>query len=434
MESRFLFAVIIVSPFSCFLLTCSYGIALEPAVDIEVIGNHTLRSGVRQYTLYGNSSKLERIECKIRNYTYRVKEVTILKNGKVKSEESVYDADDDRANDSGNYACRVTFEMTEKRFTAQYTVEMEVEVVAARKDSYIIASDVGSRVYKGEQISIFCNGFYELDEIADNYESLSYTLPPDTKVECPVFLIGDPSPIIEIPFDNFQTNVTCDLRQFRVDPDNIHNLHRPEDSLCSKPIKLDLTVVPELSLNLSLPFFEDHSKKLTFVCTSDPPRLMYWTVLTTDNLEIIDMEDPLAISSNTNISIIQKSGISKIEIQIDGEDDNDDNGIEAVICSTYDTKAHVIKTAQRKLQDQYNVSLANKVTGVSLTLIIVLSVFVIVLVLVVIFLARRMHQIMALSLKSPDGSNDGDDKVPSETELHDNPAYLPYEGTDDVSP
>lgn len=42
----------------------------------------------------------------------------------------------------------------------------------------------------------------------------------------------------------------------------------------------------------------------------------------------------------------------------------------------------------------------------------------------------RLHQIRALSLKSPDGSDGGDDPVPPETELQDNPAYLPYTGAD----
>lgn len=165
MASHFLFAVIVVSAFSGFLVTCSYGSFLESKVDIKVIGNNTVRSGVTQYTIYGNSSKLEYINCTIRNDNGTMKNVKLLKNGKPINDAMMYGdvlqkIFADNGDDSGVYKCRAMFEMeSQKSFKARYYVEKEVEVITDEK-TYLIASDVGSSVYRGEQISISCDGHY----------------------------------------------------------------------------------------------------------------------------------------------------------------------------------------------------------------------------------------------------------------------------------
>lgn len=452
MESVFLLIVIVGLSFSCFRVSCSYDLTfLESAVDIEVAGNCTVRSGVNQYTVYGNSSKLEYINCMAKNDTGRLQKVAIEKNGEllhdIKEDKNAglwYKAFDGigEENDGGTYTCRAIFEIENQAFSTKYYVEKDVEVLTVEQ-SYVIASDVGSRVYAGEEISIDCQGFYETDDYVDLDDDSDYSnsnigeIVSSWKPRCPVYLIGDPCPTVDIPLDRSPMKVTCDLRPFTkgLDPFD-ESLNQDNQSACSKPIYLELDISPQLSVTLEPSRFDAMTKELNFVCTSDPPRLMYWTILTTDNSRMFDIQKPPAISADTEIHIKQEPGRSTLKIQIKGKDNEGGNGIQTVICSTYDTKAHVIKTAQLGTLDEHGSTSATLTTDkvVSLSVTALLSVVIVVLLLVVIFMCLKMRQIKVLLAQSPAGCSVDDDKALPQPVLHGNPTYAPCSGTHESPP
>ncbi|PIK54226.1 hypothetical protein BSL78_08853 [Apostichopus japonicus] len=153
------------------------------------------------------------------------------------------------------------------------------------KDYYLIASSVGSRVYAGEQVAMFCDGHYVVEtgstKPEEEVDSLNYN--DVTEAPCPVRLKGSSNPVIHVPFGMNQLDVTCDLRPLQSGIERKSSPNNQDKSIQGcKEINLTLNITKALTVSLTPPTFaSEDDGKLSFVCASDPPRLMYWTVMAT---------------------------------------------------------------------------------------------------------------------------------------------------------
>lgn len=91
---------------------------------------------------------------------------------------------------------------------------------------------------------------------------------------------------------------------------------------------------------------------IELVCTSRPPRLMFWAVFTDDGL-LFDSStlNSTAFKVNTTVNITQSSGETTLRISksVPGG-----NGIHTVICSTFDTEARVVALYRIQHQSSRN--------------------------------------------------------------------------------
>ncbi|PIK36808.1 hypothetical protein BSL78_26354 [Apostichopus japonicus] len=206
-------------------LHISVNARLEKAIDVTVKGTYVAKSGVQRYTLYEKSPELTSFICTVKNVTGTLKDVKILKDGKVLGNvtnngttwTNTFLKNGDVNYFLGNYTCRARFSVTNSSGRQRsYTIDVIIEVVMQEesKDYYLIASSVGSRVYAGEQVAMFCDGHYVVEtgrtKPTEEYDYSNYN--DVTEAPCKVYLKGPSNPVIHVPFGMNQLDVTCDLR------------------------------------------------------------------------------------------------------------------------------------------------------------------------------------------------------------------------------
>lgn len=97
--------------------------------------------------------------------------------------------------------------------------------------------------------------------------------------------------------------------------------------------------IEPLKLDIKPTNFNNSQPLLSFNCSSHPPRLIHWAVYSANGniLDIGNQEDK-STKVNTKISIDQSAGFTSISIE---ENPPGGNGIQRVVCYTYDTQTEI---------------------------------------------------------------------------------------------
>lgn len=417
-------------------------------VNVTVEGDNILQSGVRQYSLYGSSSNWYTIRCEM-NTAVQQNEVSIVQNEYIilpgqtkvpsrfstKWEKRIY-LNYPIYNFLVKYTCRAWISVDCPSFVngdqCHSVIESDVTVTIEMEPS--IASTVGSSVYIGEVISTQCISYYRRDGFYCNIQSWQSSLATKNIVSTTAY-IND-----------------CTWER-------TNSWNRP---VCHRA-GINLHIFPTLNLSLTPSNFSRNVTTLHFNCTSVPPRLMRWTIIT-DSGDIIDFRSPYdIIKVSMNVTITQKPGETILNIS---EAAAGGNGILSVICSSYNTPAKVSASSHREFIDECSCDDAFKVPSTdtvpstpkstvlykqgttpyynsshtaepkqgqpcrscgestyNVLLITTLATTVGILVVVVIILLRKLRS-AAVNASPKTCQKNGN--AHTETVLHDNPVYLSY--------
>lgn len=315
---------------------------LFTTIDIKVQGRQMAQSDVRSYTLYGHHSYLTKISCTtfIDDAAILPVSLSIQKEDELISTEVRTQAKngsltwsttfDSKSGESesyvGTYVCRLVLsaayvvrdgkEISNVNFS--YLIESSV-VIKATSDTCVYESSVGTTGYYGEMVLLFCDGGNVFQK----------------GVQC------------SWP-DGSQYNTHLPVYLNHSDSQN-HGFRMP---ICSNyQGEKNITIRPELTLTIRPGNVVPGPNETKFVCTSDPPRLMYWTFQKV-NGDFMDLNTLLmrSLYANTNLTIIQRAGMTMLSI-------NDSNilakGLKSVICSSYNTTANVSVASQITFDGNY---------------------------------------------------------------------------------
>ncbi|PIK57197.1 hypothetical protein BSL78_05896 [Apostichopus japonicus] len=223
------------------------------------------------------------------------------------------------------YTCRAKFLVTHlaavNESRCHSTIDSEVEV---KFESYLVASTVGLSVYAGEEIAIVCKGItYYYNRMCKFQEGKSYTS------------------VTRVPINGLaELDIECEWGY-------------TSWKFYHKCVNIQPAFQFASQLQLSLqPFnFSNDGTTLEFNCTSFPPRLMRWTIITA-NGDILDFSSYDIIKVSINTTITQRPGETILNIEEASPGGND---ILAVRCSTYDTLAQVVVTSHRVITEDNDV-------------------------------------------------------------------------------
>ncbi|XP_071838827.1 uncharacterized protein [Apostichopus japonicus] len=445
---------------------CPFTEGIVATLDVQVQGNNVVKSGVRQYTAYGSYSWNISINCALISGLLQPEEVFILQNRQIIQYLTIKDSNSfatiwskrfpTKSTRTNNvlekYTCRALFNksyalaVSERR--VRTTIDIEVEVKFVREVPGI-SSSVGSIVYAGEQISIACGNRYTTCEFRPELSSTSMTHVPS----------------------NGQSTVTCDWEGYYY-----YNYYSGYQKCETRQLNLD--IINQLQLSLTPFNFTKDGTTLKFNCTSFPPRLMRWTIITA-NGDMLDFSSFDVIKVSINTTITQRPGETILNIKEASPGGND---ILAVRCSTYDTLAQVDVTSHRVITEDNDVkttvtykpkttaekeayqttevqsvkmatgshndcnesvnsvaqspkfqSTTETTYAIFIAITVTMTSIVSILIVVLIILCRKLK--LATFHHAPPTSRDTGCSMesPSATELHPNPVYMSYSETNDVS-
>lgn len=441
--------------------------ALLTTIDVRVEGRSVLKSGVRQYSVYGKFSQPFTIICVI-NSAIQPDKVSILKHlstmedlpttvirrGLTTSWNTTFPFKRMNEDALDRYTCRALFAVNcpsdVNGSQCHSLIESDVDIRIEMTPS--MALSVGSSVYLGEEMSIKCIARYR-----DEENNLC-------RVDS-----GTPVFWTHVFVSNDQNNVTCTWTTLLDETINeCHTTH------------LKLLIFSDLELSVTPSNFSSNAPQMQFKCTSVPPRLMTWTIITAggDILDFKSLDDVIKVSMD--VTIQQRPGETILNIS---EASPGGNEVQTVMCSSYDTTARVIVTSPRvdidtvsdwdvipkstaqttslhhhgttttecnsdtKTNPQNNVAIIShfedetqvqqflppkQPTYVTLVavVIIILACVIVVLIVYVVILYRRIPKSSAATDVSPStldaGANPTGESIRETTSLHDNPVYLSY--------
>lgn len=284
-------------------------------LNIKVSGRFVVKTGIRAYTV---SSRIDRtshviITCSSRD-TFPSK-VSLWKDHEPINESFTFSANSltyvkyynkSTVNQlAGNYHCALNIlTRASNNSNFEFFLWSEAEI-RANRDIPLCTSSIGEVGYVGERAVLKCTKFYidencNWDEWSSNIH-LSVLEKSLSRMSC-----------------------TCIFPNGWV-------------STCSLPA---LSVSHLLHINLSYTYNDTSSDYhvMEFLCSTTPPRLMYWIVVGVDG-NLLDMDDlNHSVKVHTSVNITQSTGETSLRIweAIPGG-----NGIHTVMCYTYDTESRV---------------------------------------------------------------------------------------------
>lgn len=325
-------------------LTCSFIESLVTTIDIKVDGTYVLKSDVRQYSVDGQRKRLFTLRCLLNteeepkavsllNIHGIAENVTINKRSRFSFEwyTKIQPKSSNEAGQPDRYTCKAMFSLSTpsavNRSDSYSEIYSEVEIKYVMSEQ-LTALSVGLIAYTGEEVSVACRGEVEINdkdfcslESQPQYELIH--IPPVNKSG-----------------QNESVNYNCGYTTDSCDSSS---------SKCPCRLHIDVEIWTNLELFLTPSNFSSNSTTLEFNCTSIPPRLLGWTIIT-DNGDIIDLSSSSnIIKVSMNVTITQKAGESVLHIS---EASAGGNGILSVICSSYDTPAKVYESSHRVFIDK----------------------------------------------------------------------------------
>ncbi|KAJ8040956.1 hypothetical protein HOLleu_15417 [Holothuria leucospilota] len=291
-------------------------------VNIEVSGNNVVKTGIREYTVSTYYGSTVVIKCSSRptlssNLVLWKNNEPIAENVGVSAHEITFEE---------YYSMQTVNRMVQKYHCvssiskrilndsyAHFTVWNEVDI-RMEPDSVLCASSVGRSGYLGEKATLQCMSL-------------------DRNYRC--FFEGQRSWNItrQKVLVNTLSETTCNCRYRR---------RYYYDYSYRSCLLHSISVVEFVILNIfnTNNVTKTDTSLVELVCTSRPPRHMFWAVFAGDSL-LFDFNtlNSTSFKVNTTVNITQSSGETTLSIL---ESVPGGNGIHTVICSTVDTEARAV--------------------------------------------------------------------------------------------
>lgn len=336
-------------------LRCSFIEGLVTPIDITVEGDDVLKSGVRRYTIHGWNTQSFTIKCTL-NTAVAPNEVQIL-DKRDRPEYSttsrrmgftsqwskvIYVSSNRGSRNRDKYTCKALLSVNSRSIvngSQWYSViysEVEIEYVTRNQ---FTAFSVGLSAYTGEEVFVTCKGNRYVN-------GKSCELVRDSKA----------ASIINIPYgynnnERQSQSIGYDCGYFYTQCTDRYTYYQPRcNCLFRKCDKLytSFDIWSHLELSLTPLHFPSNVTAMQFNCTSVPPRLMHWTIITTNGyiLDFKSLDNVIKVSMN--VTIKQKPGETLLNIS---ETSAGDDKIQTVMCSSYDTVARVVVSSHRMVID-----------------------------------------------------------------------------------
>lgn len=305
--------------FAGFLLCLSIGRchSYGEMLNIGVKGNFAVKTGIQKYTIYKGPSDTEVNEVIVTCSTplFVPANISLIKDNEIIAENYTFGKEirviksylNQISDATGIFTCRLSIALynTNGSFM-EYTIASKLEINFLDK-KYICGSSIGSSGYLGERVSLTCEGVYR--NFALNWSNMS-------------------SPH-EIILTSPYLGLECGYRRGEY-----------WRSICLPP---SIKIHQILSVALSLLNKTFDSSVTGYICRSTPARLMKWEVIGSCG-NILNFENMhLSTKFGTKINITQSFGETYLWIS---ESVPGGNGIQKIICSTYDTTANAFSTSQ----------------------------------------------------------------------------------------
>ncbi|KAJ8040953.1 hypothetical protein HOLleu_15414 [Holothuria leucospilota] len=281
---------------------------------MEVSATFVAKTGIRAYTVKKNWNEDVLITCSsqvsvratvslLNKYGEIIKTGATSENGATVAMLRVNNPDE-------RYRCVLNISKTVSSDSySEFFVSSEVEITTLYSNIFC-SSSIGNEGYVGESVTLTCKvGYY--------YDYCYFWEDTNKKV------------LETVITENFpEHSCTC--------PDYSHWQTCPLSISVSRSIYLNVSVIVNGTKS-------NTDFVMEFLCTSTPPRLIYWKVFGTyGNLLDFDNIDQ-QVNVNTTVNITQSPGETLLRIS---ETVPGGNGIHTVMCSTYDTEKRVVAFLQ----------------------------------------------------------------------------------------
>ncbi|KAJ8040958.1 hypothetical protein HOLleu_15421 [Holothuria leucospilota] len=278
-------------------------------VNIQVFGRYVVKTGIRNYTIGARTdindviiscSSAVTLPATISLSTSNgsiIKQQVTSGNGITLVEKSLQH--------TGTYRCllEISKRITNDSYVAfAFTTEVDIR---REENSVICGSSAGYSGYIGEIAILRCMSVYSSYRCA--FE-------------------GSPNNAERKILDKHLPGRTCRCRS-------------QERSRSCRIRRLQVVESTYLYIITTVNLTQSNTSVIEFMCISTPPRLMYWKVFGSYG-NLLDIDDlNKSIKVNTTVSITQSPGETSLRIW-EATPAGDD--IHMVMCSTYDTEAHVV--------------------------------------------------------------------------------------------
>ncbi|KAJ8040955.1 hypothetical protein HOLleu_15416 [Holothuria leucospilota] len=284
-------------------------------VNIQVLGRYVVKTGIRNYTISAKTdnndviiscSSAVTLPATISLSTSNgsiIKQQVTSGNGITLVEKSLQHI--------GTYRCllEISKRITNDSYVAfAFTTEVDIR---REENSVICGSSVGYSGYIGEIAILRCMSVYS------SYKCVFQGSPNNRS----------PNIVERKILDQHLPGQTCRCNRSQV------------RSTSCRIRRIQVVESANLYIITAVNLTQSNTSIIEFMCTSTPPRLMYWKVFGSYG-NLLDIDDlNKSIKVNITVSITQSPGETSLRIW-EATPAGDD--IHMVMCSTYDTEAHVV--------------------------------------------------------------------------------------------